>query len=202
MAAHGEPAWLLEGRQVLHYCLRLFGRSQTGPQRIESCYEFVGGATLVLEVVVEKQAALAIPQILVDSLLAILGAFSPLVRLSFFAKEQAHLFEIFFCFVKKAVQANGCVMMRVGAKRSEAERNVEAGLTHAAVAFVKVPAQSERFQRITFRTGLSVLAKLQPKRETDRVRVWLLEFDQMIAGGVRMSQIINDHAMVVACLVL
>src|SRR5690349_5400584 len=93
-------------------------------------------------------------------------------------------------------------MMGVGAKRSEAEGNIEAGLAHATVAFVKIPAQSEGLQRITFRTGLRVFAELQGKRETHRVRVWLFEFNQMIGGGIRMSQIVRNHAMVVARLIL
>ncbi len=73
------------------------------------------------EVVIEKQSALPIPQILVDYFSPLVGLASPSFSILSSAEKDAHCFQVSFGLIEQAVQAHRGVMVRVGANKGRSE---------------------------------------------------------------------------------
>src|SRR5205807_8713161 len=97
--AHGQPAWLFEGRQILFNRCCLFAARKARPQWIQGGCIFIPGPDPGFEIVIKEQAASAIPEKLVDPPLSRLGALLPLAGLVSLAQNQAHLFQVLFSLV-------------------------------------------------------------------------------------------------------
>src|SRR4029077_9770869 len=137
-SAHGQPACLFKQVQIARYGLGLLFRSQAGPQRIKCSCIFVRRTPACHKVVIEKEPPTAVPKIL-NHPPASFSCFTFPILGSFGMTEQdAHPLQILFRLIKQAVQTNGSKMMRCAAKRAKAERYIEAGLSHASVALVKI----------------------------------------------------------------
>src|ERR1700680_977991 len=101
--------------------MRLLPGSQPGPKRIKCRGIFVGRSLLGREVVIEKETAAVVPQILHDQLFSFEGFLPPMLGLVLPAKETGHILQILLRFIEQTVEADRRVVMGLRAKRSEAK---------------------------------------------------------------------------------
>ena len=141
--AHRNATGLFQCGKIFQHGLGLLRSSQPRPQGIKSGGVNVGGSLAGQKVVIEEKSLLWIPKIARDQLLAFFGFFVPLRSIGAMAQPPADLLQIFLCFIEQAVEAHGGIVMRCRAEWPESKADVEARLSHGAVALVVVRTQFE-----------------------------------------------------------
>src|SRR4051794_36146478 len=96
-----------------------------------------------LKIVVEEHPTIGVPHELLHGFAASRGSSMPACRVCGTPKDRRHLFQICFCFVQQAIEADRREVMGLGTIRTEAEGNIEARLAHAAVTFVVVGSKGK-----------------------------------------------------------
>ena len=140
IGAHDEAAGLFEFRKIFHQRSSLLLCGDAGPERVIGGDVDVPRAFFFAEVVIEEESGLRVPQIFLDLLLSRFGSFGPVRGFGLFAEQLCHFFQIFFGFVEEAVQADWGEVVRGGAVRPEAERDIETRFAHGTVGAIKIAA--------------------------------------------------------------
>src|SRR5262249_25852373 len=157
-----QSAGLFEDAQITLQCLGLFPSRQSGPQGIKSRDVFVARTLPGLKVVVEEQAALGIPKILLNSRFPLICAATPLLAVVPAPQHLAHPFEVLLGLVKQTVKTDGGIVVSLGSKSTKAEGDIKPRLAHGAVTVVIVRAERNRCRRFAtgFRHGFGQVAQL------------------------------------------
>src|SRR5258708_8387352 len=136
-----------------HQRARLFGRRNVRPQRENSGHVVVSRTRLLLEIIIEIETTFAVPKIFLNSRLAILRAFAPLLSFLLASERLGDVLQILFRLVQKAVQTDGSIVVRRSAVGSKAKRDVISRFSHRAVTLVLIPPDRHASTRITFHLG-------------------------------------------------
>jgi hypothetical protein len=132
-----DAAPRLEAREVIAHAPRLLGGRSTHPERVEGRRELVAAAALRLEVVVEVEPRLRVPQVAVDRRAPGPRPLAPAPGRVGLAQQLLDLRGVLLHLVEERVETHRRVVDHVDVQRSEALGRVEARFAHRAVALVE-----------------------------------------------------------------
>ena len=154
ISAHCQAAGLFEKVKISVHRARFIIGGKSHPQRVERGGVIIRRSLAGGEIVIEKHAAVLVPEIFDNFFASLRGSVGPLARLVRMPEERADLLQIFFRFVEQAIEADGRKAVSVRAVRTETEAYIKAGFARAAIALVKVGRQLDA---ILVATGILIL---------------------------------------------
>ena len=149
-----SAAGLFEKVEIGVHRARFIIGGESRPQRVERGGVIIRRSLAGGEIVIEKHAAVLIPEIFDNFFASLRGSVGPFARLVRMPEERADLLQIFFRFVEQAIEADGRKAVSVRAVRTETEAYIKAGLARAAIALVKIGGQLDA---ILVATGILIL---------------------------------------------